>query len=273
MRTDDAQEGMYSHLSPMRVELRQWRVAAASICGTSHAKTGQPCQDTHWWAVLPHSTLVAAVADGAGSAARAEVGAAIAVRTAVATLHARLPLVPLPHEDSGWRTLLTEAMQAARTALDAEALERAIQVRDLATTLILLAATPQIVAVIQIGDGAAVVSDHTGKILALTAPQSGEYLNETTFLVSPGAVETAQVMIWHGTPSHIALLTDGLQMLALNTPAGIPHAPFFSPLFRFVTDMTDAIVVKEKLAAFLESPRVMERTNDDLTLLLAALVD
>jgi hypothetical protein len=62
-------------------------------------------------------------------------------------------------------------------------------------------------------------------------------------------------------------------MLALKIPPGIPHAPFFSPLFQFVTDMTDAVVANEQLGTFLRSPRVTERADDDLTLFLAALGD
>jgi serine/threonine protein phosphatase PrpC len=120
--------------------------------------------------------LVATVADGAGSAAHAEVGAALAAQTAVDTLCVRLAQLSLPQDDTAWRTLLTETIEAARAALDTEALGRGIQVRDLATTLILLIALPSLVAVMQIGDGAAVVGDETGNILALTTPPSGEYL-------------------------------------------------------------------------------------------------
>ena len=71
---------------------------------------------------------------------------------------------------------------------------------------------------------------------------------------------------------HIAILSDGLQMLALKIPEYMPHAPFFSPLFRFVAEVTDETEAKEQLEAFLRSPRVRKRTDDDLTLLLATLV-
>ena len=47
----------------------RWRVIRASVQGTSHAKTGQPCQDSSSVGVgAPDGMLVAAVADGAGSA-------------------------------------------------------------------------------------------------------------------------------------------------------------------------------------------------------------
>jgi hypothetical protein len=155
-------------------------------------------------------------------------------------------------------------------AIEAEAPVRDVKIRDLATTLILLMAAPELVAAAQVGDGATVLGDHEGEIVALTTPQNGEYINETTFLISPGALETVQVKVWRGAAAHVAAFSDGLQMLALKMPEGIPHAPFFSPLFRFVATMTNQIEAQEQLASFLRSPRVRARADDDLTLLLAA---
>src|SRR4028119_2107946 len=63
-----------------------WQVVGASVIGTSHEKRSQPCQDAHCWRLLPHGVLVASVADGAGSAALAEVGAKIAVEGVVETI-------------------------------------------------------------------------------------------------------------------------------------------------------------------------------------------
>ena len=110
------------------------------------------------------------------------------------------------------------------------------------------------------------------QLIALTVPQSGEYINETTFLISPDALDKTQVTVWRGTPAQVAVFSDGLQMLALKLPEGTPHAPFFAPLFRFVAQMTDEVEAQEQLKAFLHSPRITERADDDLTLLLAAVV-
>jgi len=249
-----------------------WRVVATSVRGTSHEKTGQPCQDAHEWGELPQGVLVAAVADGAGSAVLAEVGASIAARTAVEATGRSLAPCGRPDDDEGWQRLLTDALQAARTAVEAEAAAREVKTRDLATTLILLVATPELVAVAQIGDGAVVVSDGEDKLIALTAPQSGEYINETTFLISPDALDKAQVTVGHGRVAHVAAFSDGLQMLALKMSDGTPHAPFFTPLFRFMANVTDEADAKEQLAAFLRSPRITERADDDLTLLLATVM-
>lgn len=269
MPPGDAPEGLANDPIPARATLCRWRVVAASVRGTSHEKTGQPCQDAHRWDILPGDTLAVTVADGAGSAVLAEVGASLAAQTAVDVLRLYRARQPWPTSDAAWQGLLMDALTAAREPIEAEARARAVSTRDFATTLILMVATPELVATAQVGDGAAVVGDAAGHIIALTTPQSGEYLNETTFLTSPEALHTAQVLVWHGAPASVAAFSDGLQMLALKMPEGMPHAPFFTPLFRFVAHLTDAAAAQEQLATFLCSPRLRERADDDLTLLIA----
>jgi len=251
---------------------QSWRVVAASVTGACHAKTASPCQDAHHWAQLPDGVVVAAVADGAGTAALGEVGAALAARTAVEIMRSSLAACGLPgcDDEQPWRELLMVAVRAARQAVEALAAQRKAAVRDLATTLVLVVAAPQMVAAAQIGDGAIVLGDGMGELITLTVPKSGEYINETMFLVSPGALDQMQVALWRGVPAHVAAFTDGLQMVALKLPEGTPHAPFFDPLFRFVANATEEAEARGKLVDFLSSPRIRERTDDDLTLLLAA---
>jgi hypothetical protein len=249
--------------------LTNWQVVAASVTGTSHSKRSQPCQDAHCWRLLPNGVLAAAVADGAGSAALAEVGAQIAVQAAVETICRQQEM--LPQNDGEWQVLLTSALQAARAAVEAEAAAREVASRDLACTLIAVVAAPELIAAAQIGDGAAVAGDSAGNAIALTVPPCGEYINETVFLISPNALETAQFQVHREKLSHLALFSDGLQMLALKIPEGTPHGPFFAPLFQFASSITDEEDAKQQLESFLRSPRVSERTDDDLTLLLASL--
>jgi serine/threonine protein phosphatase PrpC len=270
-----------------------WRVVAASVCGTSHQKRSQPCQDAHCWQITPEGVLIAAVADGAGSATFGEVGAQIAVRTAVSYLFqsdwdsfqdmfntqrssnvSELESEISPPEDVSRSHLpkpIFYALESAREAVEMEAQMRQSSVRELASTLIVVVATPQWVVATQVGDGA-VVMEEADRAIALTAPQTGEYINETTFLVSPNALDTAQFLFWQGSPTHLAIFSDGLQMLALEMPTAKPHPPFFSPLFRFISqDNLDATDAQVELENFLTSPRVTQRTDDDLTLLLATL--
>ncbi|MBD2414103.1 serine/threonine protein phosphatase [Nostoc calcicola FACHB-389] len=251
-------------------QIAQWRIVAASVCGTSHLRNKQLCQDAHHWQILSDNILVAAAADGAGSASLGKVGAMIAVETAIESLSSKGVNRSSLTNDGYVRSLLNDAMLAAKKAVEDEAVACDKQLSDLATTLIIMVATPDVVAVAQIGDGLAVAKDQMGNLLALTMPDSGEYINETTFLTSPTALDTAQMKLWRTDIVNVGIITDGLQMLALNMVVGEPHKPFFFPLFEFVANAEDKTAAKEQLVKFLRSERIAQRTDDDLTLIIAA---
>ncbi|HLJ55071.1 MAG TPA: PP2C family serine/threonine-protein phosphatase [Chthonomonadaceae bacterium] len=248
----------------------RWKVASVSVRGTSHERAGGVCQDSHCVRETAPDRLIAAIADGAGSAARSEIGAEIAARTAVDALCELLADGGAPpNTDEAWAIALRAAMDRARAAVECEAERLGLTPRELASTLILLFATPALAAAAQIGDGAAVIADADGELAILTVPQSGEYLNETTFLVTPGAVEAAQTAVWRGPMRFAAAFSDGLQILALRLSDHSPHPPFFAPLMQFIAAERDMEEAQAKLASFLVSPRITERADDDLTLLLA----
>jgi len=257
--------------SALTAVLPGWKVMAASVQGSAHRKCEQPCQDRCCWETVAGKTLVAAVADGAGTASLGGLGATIASSTAVELACRRLGAVDSRLGDIEWRHLLKGAARVARNALVAEARNRQVSAMDLATTLILAVATPAVLAVAQIGDGAVVVGYQRTGLAAVTLPQHGEFLNETFFLVSPGALERIDLKVWRGPVSHVALLSDGLQMLALKMPGGTPHAPFFLPMWEIAARSCDAGQGHASLVEFLESPRIAARTDDDLTLLLGSL--
>ncbi|PHJ60476.1 serine/threonine protein phosphatase [Nostoc linckia z18] len=251
-------------------QIAQWRIVAASVCGTSHLRNKQLCQDAHHWQILADNILVAAAADGAGSASLGKVGAMLAVETAIENLSSKGLTRSSLTNDANVRSLLNDAILAAKKAVEQEAVACEKQLADLATTLIIMVATPEVVAVAQIGDGLAVAKDRMGNLLAVTMPDSGEYINETTFLTSPTALDTAQMRLWRTDIVNVGIITDGLQMLALNMVVGEPHKPFFFPLFEFVANAEDKTAAKEQLVKFLRSERIAQRTDDDLTLIIAA---
>ncbi|MEC4817470.1 MAG: PP2C family serine/threonine-protein phosphatase [Scytonema sp. PMC 1069.18] len=248
-----------------------WRVVAASVCGTSHLKNQQLCQDAHHWQLLSDSVLITAVADGAGSASMGKVGAMVAVETAIENISMKEVTRRTVKADDAVRSLLLDAIVGARKAVEEEAVACEKQPVDLASTLIITIATPEMVAVAQIGDGVAVAKDTQGNLVALTIPERGEYVNETVFLTSPTALDAAQLRVWRQPIVNVGVLTDGLQMLAMNMAVGTPHQPFFSPLFEFAANAEDKTVAKEQLVRFLRSDKITQRTDDDLTLVIAAL--
>ena len=251
---------------------QRWRVMRASVQGTSHSKTGQPCQDSSSVGIgAPDGTLIAAVADGAGSAALSQDGSRIAADTATQTAVRLMRLHVYPYYEAVLEDILEESVRAAREALAAEAKRRKRSIRDFATTLILAICTPATSGAAQIGDGAAVsAGDGEDGYALFSAPQRGEYANTTNFITSGSWRDTLDISTRRGNVSRLAMFSDGIQAIALTSAAdNAPHAPFFNPLFGWAEGQEDTDAAGQGLAAFLSSDRVTARADDDLTLLLA----
>ncbi len=231
---------------------RTWRALGASVAGSGHRARGVGCEDASAVEVLADGSLLIAVADGAGSAPRASEGSWRAVAAATEAMRAGVPL--------------DDVMCGARRALapigDDERLG------DFATTLLVVRASADRIETAQVGDGAVVVR-RGGELEVLAPDEKGEYLNETVFLTSDSWAEHLRVACVDGDGvDGVAALTDGLQLVALDLSTGVPHAPFFAPFFSFVAEDGDVA----QLESFLGSDRVGERTDDDVTLVVAALV-
>ena len=69
--------------------------------------------------------------------------------------------------------------------------------------------------------------------------------------------------------TELAVLTDGLQMLALDFGQARVHDRFFAPLFKTVKNVPGGETLRVSLLEFMDSKRVNDRTDDDKTLLLA----
>jgi hypothetical protein len=243
-----------------------WRAIGASVAGTSHAVTMTRCQDFSAYEVVRRpdggEVLLAALADGAGSAVSSHHGARTAVEAALAALRA---LVEAGYDVGEAEAL--EALRAARERVLDVAAEYEHAARDYASTLLLAVAAPEGGVALQIGDGAIVVDD--GALRAATWPAQGEYANSTHFLIEADALEHVQCAAL-GTVRRLALFSDGLQALALHYESRAAHEPFFAPFFAYLETSEKAEAeIEAELRAFLESGSVNARTDDDKSLVLA----
>lgn len=248
----------------------QWRVLSASVRGTSHVRTGLPCQDSVYHCLAANGALIAAVADGAGSAPLSDIGSSIAARESVETARTSMLHTSADISESYLKATLKASVLVARSSVQAEARARGGSVRDFATTLLLVICAPDVIGAAQIGDGAVVVSDESGGYSPFTTPQRGEYANETVFLVSRNALDSMQLKAETASPARVAMFSDGLQNLVLDLATNAPHAPFFSPVFQWLESQPDPPESNSALEGLLTSPRVTQRTDDDVTLLLAS---
>ncbi len=232
---------------------KAWRAVAVSKIGAAHVEADMPCQDACRY-FIDSSALIACVADGAGSARFSHRGSQTAADEFVVTAW------DLICEGSDLSDAALKAFDKARKAVHEIASDNP---RQYATTLLGVIATNDTLAAVQVGDGAIVVD---GKV-AMDS-HSGEYANETSFITQPDT--KPMTFRSSGEVSRVAILTDGLENLALenNGYQRVPHGGFFDPLYEWLKQ-TDESARSSQLGEFLASDRVRSRTTDDVTLLLA----
>jgi hypothetical protein len=238
-----------------------WKLVFGSVRGTSHVQSGQPCQD-HCAGSVVGTAVVAACSDGAGSAELSHHGSRCAVERFLEEAIRSLGEAA-PERDS-----IQAWVDAARSRVLEEASALGVPPRKLACTLLGAVAGDDWTAYVQIGDGVIVFDGEAGYELAFW-PDNGEYANTTRFLTDEDYSAHLRIEIVPRRVGELGLLTDGLQMLALNFAQARVHGPFFAPLFRAVRNGPDEEALRASLLEFLDSSRVNDRTDDDKTLLLA----
>jgi hypothetical protein len=252
---------------------RGWRTLAASVAGTSHASAGLPCADACAARVLRRprkggSLLVAVAADGAGSSERAPEGARVACD---AILHrARRWAAGRADLSTFGREAFLPWLDDARARIAAAARAERRESRDFSCTLLVALVSGARAVFFQIGDGAIVYRGRDGAYVPAMWPQNGEYANCTWFVTDDDAAQRVQSVAAEGV-DEVALLTDGLQGLALRFDTREAHGPFFEPMFARLRAEGEGEPesLREELRAFLDSAPVNQRTDDDKTLVLA----
>ena len=255
------------------IEKGGWRYVQATVPGVAHRVSGSECQDACAVQALTLSNgslaLALTVADGAGSALRSQEGAEQACQTLLAECTAWLTQAT----DADWNPALAESwLERVQTALKQQATDAGLPAREFACTLLGAVIAVDRALFLQIGDGAIIINAGDG-YRPVFWPQGGEYPNETFFVTDANAAESLECALLTEPIIEIALLTDGLQPLALHYQSRQAHEPFFRPLFQCLRDYPETGCLLELAAAlerFLDSPAVNQRTHDDKTLILAS---
>ena len=264
--------------------LRLWRTAYASAVGTSHARSGTPCQDAGRCDVVKaidgSEILIASVSDGAGSASQSGYGARLAVdafQQTFSDLACKEPDLGFLQEDRARMWLAHVQKTIASTAE-----ENGFQSRDYACTFLGAVVGPTVAAFLQIGDGAIVIADtedgndgHTW----VAWPQHGEFANSTFFITMEDA---SQIMEFNrrvasderSAVRELVIFSDGLERLILDMRGRTVHSPSLRPILNWLagTEHASNGLPSDILAAYLNSPIVNRRTDDDKTLVAATRV-
>lgn len=250
-----------------------WRYVGASVAGTSHLTRNILCQDAHVVASQPYGVdnmFWAVVADGAGSASRSDIGA----RTVCDGLSRRISRWLSVHQNSGVpldSVTVSRWLETMRRRLAGIADEEELPLREFACTVAGIVVAHDAAICFQVGDSSIVVGDNQGDYEVVFWPDNGEYVNTTHFITDDTFPARLLIRQLSTVPSNVALFTDGLQRLALHLASQTVHAPFFTPMFRRLTQETSglSVVLHSGLRDFLNSAAINQRTDDDKTLVLA----
>jgi Protein phosphatase 2C len=251
-----------------------WRCVSASVVGTSHTATGLECQDNHLCREIQTArgrVLLAIVSDGAGSAAKSAVGSQLLCEVLLDKTLEFFREQGDVHQLN--LRLIANWVQFFRDEITLQAEADGLSDRDYACTLLGVIVGEQASAFFQVGDGAIVYSTASNDQVPILAfwPERGEYENTTFFVTQATFLDQLQFSLIPEQIVEVALLSDGLQRLALNYQTKSAHQPFFAGFFAPLRHTTrqDIPALNVQLANYLNSPRVNERTDDDKTLILA----
>ena len=228
----------------------EWRVAYASVIGTSHENTGLPCQDAGCCRIVSdpegRRVLIAVACDGAGSASQSLDGATLTIdrflrEFSEATSHLGL--------DGITKEFVEDWLSRVRAEIRDRAEIVDLSPREFACTLLGAVVGQDRAAFFQIGDGAIVVSnraepDDYGWVFW---PQHGEFANQTNFVTQDNAFEVLEFELEERCVDEVAIFTDGVERLVLDLQERTAHAPFFRTLFGWVAK-TEAAAVNEEIS-------------------------
>jgi hypothetical protein len=251
-----------------------WKIAHASVIGTSHLEKGTECQDWYDYRVLNTpvgETLIVAIADGAGSSSFSRIGAEKACSLFIREIETFLS------EDEGIENLNKEFgqlfLKAFRQKISDFAEEQESQTREYACTFIGAVVWDCGAVFYQVGDGGIIYSP-TGEPESYcfgVIPSKKIYANTTDFITDESAEDRLLYELVNESVKDLVMFTDGIERIAINMQAGLPHEPFLIPMLEPLhKEVEDSELLNKKLEAFLNSPRINEKTDDDKTLFLAS---
>jgi Protein phosphatase 2C len=254
--------------------MTHWTWACASQVGTSHLRTGQRLQDAHSCFSIRsqgREWFVGVVSDGAGSARFGGEGAALVCRTiglASRRHFNQFASLPAAAEIEYWVDEVRDRIYRAASA-------RSLEPKDFAATLICTISDGVHSVFAHIGDGCVVTRTRgSGEWTAPSWPDHGEYASTTTFVTDQPAAKV-RVSVCDDPVDVIALFSDGIERMVLDMAARKPAERFFSVIAAPV--LTSAVLsgkdarLSEQLRSYLDSEQVCSRTDDDKTLVIAAI--
>lgn len=248
----------------------QCRVYAASAIGKSHIDGGIPCQDAFALNTID-DILIAAVCDGAGSAALSDVGSNLVASTLVSAIADQYRAGEAMHllDVEAFKIKIEAMVAAARASLESLAQTENRALGDYSATLVGVITSASRGYFFHIGDGLAIAqyaAPEQGNIISL--PENGEYANETYFITGTEWAAHLRVTPIGNPINMVALMSDGAMPFVMSKGNADFYRPFIDPVTKYLESVSEAEGSKA-LEGTLSDVRTHQITSDDKALLIA----
>jgi hypothetical protein len=96
-------------------------------------------------------------------------------------------------------------------------------------------------------------------------------MNQTNFIVQDNYLSVLEFLSFDERVDRIALFTDGIEQIVLDFRSQTVNPPYLRPIFEWLakTELPQKEGPSTSLVAFLTSPIINSRTDDDKTLVMA----
>ena len=235
----------------------RFQSVGACATGTSHTEREQPCQDAFEIVDRVHGS-VACVCDGAGSAAKSEIGARTLARQVAQQLSRNIEGLV---SDPTAQAQVEDAIQIARNKLSSEG-----ELADYHATLCGVVLTAHGTLVLHLGDGLIFgINPDDWSDYLVSEPENGAFVETTYFFTLPGWRQHLRVFCAPAQYRSWFLMSDGAASFAAKNSPWRPELNFLQPIHNYLrtTYQTQA---EEALLGTLNDPRSHRITTDDKTL-------
>lgn len=176
-----------------------------TLCGKSHIAKDKVCQDNHKIKKLSNGWVIAAVADGVGSAPHSDIGSKIAVDTLVEMCE---ELMPYDYNEISIKSMLRTVYNYALKKIIKEAEEAGNPPENYDTTLTAVIYDGKRIIYGHSGDGGIIGLTSYGKYVEITKPQKGE--DNISVIPLRAGYASWEINSYEEDLASVILVTDGM---------------------------------------------------------------
>ena len=238
-----------------------WKIIKCAVTGQSHKQSNTPCQDKVC-SLVKNEVCVLCLCDGAGSARLSHFGARLVASRVCVLLSKNFDeYFALNEADLKAKILkiLLEKLQKKAEFLHCK-------ISDLASTLLFVAIKKDKFILAHIGDGLiACLKNET--LSVLSAPQNGEFINTTTFITSPNALDEMHILRENlAYINAFVLMSDGSEA-GLYDKREKSLAPVLKDIMQKLKAQDEKFMQSKLLRSFEDV--MVQKTTDDCSIIIA----